>query len=191
MTVADFDGVTYHLSTPESKTTILISLGWACAKELFDYGAKDILKREYGSLLLDTAEQGYDVSLSIDLEKVSNEPGISSFSFFSNNIDTKLIILDERDELIKKISLLKRNLLAAPFEIAFKEQEECEKEQKTELNSQLMAVHYREEEAIYIKSNFDRVTVIFSTTFKDETDKVFGKVFLQVRELVRLEDEDC
>jgi actin related protein 2/3 complex subunit 2 len=160
MTVADFDGVTYHLSTPESKTTIQISLGWACAKELFDYGAKDILKREYGSLLLDTAEQGYDVSLSIDLEKVSNEP-------------------DERDELIKKISLLKRNLLAAPFEIAFKEQEECEKEQKTELNSQLMAVHYREEEAIYIKSNFDRVTVIFSTTFKDETDKVFGKVFLQ------------
>lgn len=43
-----------------------------------------------------------------------------------------------------------------------------------------MAVHYREEEAIYIKSSFDRVTVIFSTKFKDETDKIFGKVFLQV-----------
>lgn len=87
---------------------------------------------------------------------------------------------EARDELIKKVSLLKRNLLAAPLERAFAEQEQCEKEEKTEINSELMAVHYREEEAIYIKSNFDRITVIFSTTFKDETDKIFGKVFLQV-----------
>ena len=89
-------------------------------------------------------------------------------------------MIEAVDELIKKISLLKRNLLAAPFERAFTEQEECEKEQKTECNSALMAVHYREEEAIYVKSNFDRITVIFSTTFKDETDKIFGRVFLQV-----------
>lgn len=101
------------------------------------------------------------------------------------------MIVEARDEIIKKISLLKRNLLAAPFEIAFKEQEECEKEQKTEINSQLMAVHYREEEAIYIKSNFDRVTVIFSTTFKDETDKIFGKVFLQVSTISPDWDVEC
>lgn len=81
---------------------------------------------------------------------------------------------------MRKVSLLKRNLLAAPFERAFQEQEQCEKEQKTEIKSELMAVHYRQEEAIYVKSNFDRITVIFSTTFKDETDKIFGKVFLQV-----------
>jgi actin related protein 2/3 complex subunit 2 len=43
-----------------------------------------------------------------------------------------------------------------------------------------MAVHYREDEAIYVKASQDRVTVIFSTRFKDETDRVFGKVFLQV-----------
>ncbi|CAO3676700.1 unnamed protein product [Rhizopus stolonifer] len=160
MTVADFDGVTYHISTPESKTVVQVSLGWACAKELFGYGAVNVLKREYGEYLLDTPEQGFDVTLSIDLEKVPVEEEI-------------------RDELIRKVSLLKRNLLAAPFEIAFGEQEECEKEGKTECKSELMAVHYREEEAIYVKSNFDRITVIFSTTFKDETDKIFGKVFLQ------------
>jgi actin related protein 2/3 complex subunit 2 len=160
MTVADFDGVTYHISTPESKSVILISLGWACTHELFSYGAQEVLKREYGNFLLDTPEHGYDVTLSVDLEQVSNEP-------------------EARDELIKKVSLLKRNLLAAPLERAFAEQEQCEKEERTEINSELMAVHYRQEEAIYIKSNFDRITVIFSTTFKDETDKIFGKVFLQ------------
>lgn len=70
MTVADFDGVTYHISTPEVKTILQISLQWGCAKELFEFGAQDVLKREYGEYLLDTAEQGFDVTLAIDLEKV-------------------------------------------------------------------------------------------------------------------------
>jgi actin related protein 2/3 complex subunit 2 len=75
MTVADFDGVTYHISTPESKSVLQVSLGWACTEELFSHGAKEVLKREYGDLLLDTPEQGYDVTLSIDLDNVSKEPG--------------------------------------------------------------------------------------------------------------------
>lgn len=43
-----------------------------------------------------------------------------------------------------------------------------------------MQVHYRDEEAIYVRSSADRVTVIFSTVFREETDRIFGKVFLQV-----------
>lgn len=46
-----------------------------------------------------------------------------------------------------------------------------------------MALHYRDEEVIYVQASSDRVTVIFSTTFREETDRVFGKVFLQVRAL--------
>ena len=43
-----------------------------------------------------------------------------------------------------------------------------------------MQVHYRDEEAMYIQAAPDRVTVIFSTVFREETDRIFGKVFLQV-----------
>lgn len=43
----------------------------------------------------------------------------------------------------------------------------------------VLSLHYRDEEAIYIKPSHDRVTVIFSTLFRDETDRIFGKVFLQ------------
>jgi actin related protein 2/3 complex subunit 2 len=42
-----------------------------------------------------------------------------------------------------------------------------------------MQIHYRDDEAIYIQAFADRVTVIFSTTFKDDTDSIFAKVFLQ------------
>lgn len=41
-------------------------------------------------------------------------------------------------------------------------------------------MHYRDDETIYVQASFDRVTVIFSTMFREETDRIFGKVFLQV-----------
>lgn len=79
--------------------------------------------------------------------------------------------------------------MAAPFEQAFDEfaqlQEEASKytsesaPQGVKEGGEVRAIHYREEEAIYIKASFDRVTVIFSTVFREETDRIFGKVFLQ------------
>ena len=81
--------------------------------------------------------------------------------------------------------------MAAPFEKAFDEfarmQEEAAKYTRESApeglqeGGEVMAIHYRDEEAIYIKASHDRVTVIFSTIFREETDRIFGKVFLQVR----------
>ena len=81
--------------------------------------------------------------------------------------------------------------MAAPFERAFEQfatmQEEASKFTRESAPEgiaeagEVMAIHYREEEAIYIKASHDRVTVIFSTVFREETDRIFGKVFLQVR----------
>ena len=80
--------------------------------------------------------------------------------------------------MIKNISLLKRNALAAPFELAFETQKQLSVAGQGQ--GELLALHYRDEEAIYIQAAFDRVTVIFSTMFREETDRIFGKVFLQV-----------
>jgi actin related protein 2/3 complex subunit 2 len=44
--------------------------------------------------------------------------------------------------------------------------------------SEVMVIRYRDEEAMYIQASADRVTVIFSTVFREETDRIFGKVFL-------------
>lgn len=160
MTIVDFDGVLYHLSTPESKTKIQVSFKWGCFPELINYGANDILQREYSDMLVSPPQDGYDATLALDLESLPQDK-------------------DARDAIIRKISLIKRNILAAPFERAFKEQEQLDDEKQANPTPELMAVHYREDEAIYVKASQDRVTVIFSTRFKDETDRVFGKVFLQ------------
>ncbi|KAJ1966643.1 Arp complex subunit [Dispira parvispora] len=150
--LVDFDGVTYHLSTPTSRTELHFSMAAPCFNELVSYGAQDIIQREYGTYLASATEQGYHCTFVFDLEKLPAD--ITA--------------------LAKKFGMLKRNVFAAPFEKAFKEWETELEEPGT-----LMTIHYREEEAIYLRANQDRVTVIFSTLFKEEMDRIFGKVFLQ------------
>jgi len=167
--VSDFDGVTFHISTPESKTKIRISMAIKCFQDLLKYGAQEHLRREYGNYITES-EPGYDFSLLVDLETLPESQ-------------------DERDALVRSISLLKRNAMAAPFDRAFDEHDDLAKEaakytlesapQGLQEGGEVMAIRYREQEAIYIKASHDRVTVIFSTIFTDETDRIFGKVFLQ------------
>lgn len=167
--MSDFDNVTFHISTPASKSQILISIRLKCFPELVTYGAQAVLERDYGPYIV-APEQGYDFSVQIDLD---NLPASA----------------EERDELIRRISLLKRNAMAAPFEQAFDEYASLH-EQASQYTSEsapqgireggeVRAIHYREEEAIFIKASHDRVTVIFSTVFREETDRIFAKVFLQ------------
>ena len=167
--VSDFDNVTFHVSTPEKKSQILISIAVKCYRELLQYGAQEVLEKEYGPYIV-SPEAGYDFSVMIDLENLPSEP-------------------EARGDLIRRVSLLKRNAMAAPFERAFDDfahrQEEASKFTRESApeglreGGEVMAIHYRDEEAIYIKASHDRVTVIFSTIFREETDRIYGKVFLQ------------
>lgn len=167
--VSDFDNVTFHISTPNTKTQILVSIRLKCYPELLQYGAQAVLEREYGAYIVQP-EAGYDFSVQVDLEKLPASQ-------------------EERDDLIRRVSLLKRNAMAAPFEQAFDEYTALHEEashytsesapQGVKEGGAVRAIHYREEEAIFIKASHDRVTVIFSTVFREETDRIFAKVFLQ------------
>ena len=72
--VSDFDGVTFHLSTPEAKSKILISISVKCFKELVQYGAQSVLEREYGQYIV-SPEAGYDFSVQVDLENLPGDAG--------------------------------------------------------------------------------------------------------------------
>ncbi|KAL2119000.1 hypothetical protein VTJ04DRAFT_5959 [Mycothermus thermophilus] len=168
-TVSDFDGVIFHISTPESKTKILVSIQIRCFEDLLRYGAKEVLNREHGPYVV-PPEPGYDFSILIDLENLPAEK-------------------EARDALAMKVALLKRNVMAAPFEQAYQEYYRLKQEaakfsseeapQGVREGGEVKVIHYREEEAIYVKASHDRVTVIFSTIFREETDRIFGKVFIQ------------
>ncbi|KAF2736670.1 actin-related protein-like protein 2/3 complex subunit 2 [Polyplosphaeria fusca] len=167
--VSDFDGVIFHISTPESKSKILVSISIKCFPELVQYGAQAVMEREYGPYIV-APESGYDFSVQVDLDSLPEDQ-------------------ESKDDLVRRVSLLKRNIMAAPFEQAFDEYHHLAEEaskytsesapQGVQEGGETRSIHYREEEAIYVKASHDRVTVIFSTVFREETDRIFGKVFLQ------------
>ena len=76
MQFVDFDGVRFHLSTPERKTTLLLSMSIKCWDELVQYGVNSVLQREYGSRLKAQPEPEYNVSLEVDLESFPPEGGM-------------------------------------------------------------------------------------------------------------------
>jgi actin related protein 2/3 complex subunit 2 len=151
ITVADFDGVLYHISNPnEDKSKIRVSISLKFYKDLQQHGADDLLRREYGDLICDT-EDGYSRSILFSLDNIPQN----------------------YEEIVKKAGLLKRNCFASVFEKYFAFQEEGSSGHKRAV------IHYRDDETMYVDAQKDRVTVIFSTVFKDEDDIIIGKVFLQ------------
>ncbi len=81
------------------------------------------------------------------------------------------------EEVIDKVSRLKRNCFSAVFLKAFKEQ------QANAATDVPAIINYRPQETMFVSASKDRVTVVFSTVFQDDDDVVLGKVFLQVRPL--------
>jgi actin related protein 2/3 complex subunit 2 len=128
-----------------------------CYKDLVKYGADKLLQAQFGSRFQSSPESGWDVTLLLDL---AHAP-------------------DNKDEFAQNVGNMKRTCISAPFEIAFAELDKVHFDKEYKVEQELMSVHYREQETMWIRAQQDRVTVIFSTVFNEETDRVFGKVFLQ------------
>ncbi|XP_026473037.1 probable actin-related protein 2/3 complex subunit 2 [Ctenocephalides felis] len=151
LTIADFDGVLFHIANLNGeKSKIRVSISLKFYKQLQEHGADELLKREYGDLLVEP-EDGYNVSLLIDLDNV---PG-------------------NWEEIVRKAGLLKRHCFASVFEKYFDFQENGNDGEKRAV------IDYRSDETMYVEAKSDRVTVVFSTVFREDDDVVLGKVFMQ------------
>jgi len=150
--LADFVGGKMRIATPnpEQRNIVTVSIQWNCIQTLLKNGASEDLKAIYGALLQPSPENGYDVTLKFD---VDNIPG-------------------DKAKFPELISLLKRHVLAAPFKKVFTAVEKGQ-------THPMIVVDYRDGEAIYIKGDQDRVTVLYSINFKDQDDQVLAKTFLQ------------
>jgi len=151
ITLADFDGVTYHITThPQQRNILTVSIQWRCIAEMRPHGAEARVKQIYGPLVV-PSEPGYDFSVQIDLD----------------NIPT-----DKKESLPKTISYLKRNIISAPFVRLFDAvggKGTCP----------AITLNYRDNEAMYLRHEQDRAVVFFSINFRDSDDVVLSKVFLQ------------
>lgn len=122
ITIADFDGVLLHISNVGGdKTKIRTSISLKFYKQLQEHGADELLKREYGHYLIE-AEDGFNVSLLIDLENIP----------------------EDWENLVKKFGLLKRNCFASVFEKYFDFQARGEEGHKRAV------INYRSDETLWV-----------------------------------------
>jgi len=148
--VADFDGVTFHLFTDANEKNLLnISISIKCFSVLRQYGADDILKKQYGQNVVNP-EQGYDATLQVDC---ANPP-------------------QDKAGFARNVALFKRHCFSAPFNKVFADIE-------AKKGGSLIEIPYRDDESLFIKPETDRCIVVFSMGFKDPDDIILAKVFLQ------------
>uniref|UniRef100_A0A4W4ETZ9 Arp2/3 complex 34 kDa subunit n=1 Tax=Electrophorus electricus TaxID=8005 RepID=A0A4W4ETZ9_ELEEL len=150
VTFADFDGVLYHISNPNGdKTKVLVSISLKFYKELQEHAISPVCL--FSFVFCFFLVIGYNVSLLFDLEAIPAN----------------------REDVVHQAGMLKRNCFASVFEKYFAFQEEGRE------GEQRAVVHYRDDETMYVEAKKDRVTVVFSTVFKDDDDVIIGKVFMQ------------
>lgn len=117
----------------------------------------------------------FNLKLMIFYDNNNNDNSI--FAIFKDYSASLLYDLscipDNWKVVISKASLIKRNCFASVFEKYF------EFQKAGDINQQLAVINYRADETLFVKALADRVTVIFSTTFKGEDDIILGKVFMQ------------
>eukprot|EP01101_Sappina_pedata_P004637 TRINITY_DN1_c2_g1_i1.p1 TRINITY_DN1_c2_g1~~TRINITY_DN1_c2_g1_i1.p1 ORF type:complete len:323 (+),score=157.08 TRINITY_DN1_c2_g1_i1:81-971(+) len=147
--MADFGGVRMHLASVSDSTPNIVRLS---------IGWKCI-----PDLLKNGAQE--------DMQKLYAgmvQPTAESGYDFSIQFDADA----QNAKSIETIANFKRNFIAAPFNKVF----------DAVLKGQshpIIALQYRDEEALFIKGEPERVSVVFSITFRDAADQVLAKIFLK------------
>jgi len=150
MTFYDFENSFYKITlTPKTSTTMLISLSLPCYKEIEGEGVQEILKEKFGSLLQDP-EQGFDVTLGVDIMN----PG-------------KPI-----DNMTELIASLKETIITAPLISHFTAFANGESKEKFSFN-------LRPDTKVYIIPTKDRVTVGMRLSLTDPVDLQVAEIFLK------------
>jgi actin related protein 2/3 complex subunit 2 len=148
--LCDFDDVSYRVTIEkEDRSKMRISFSAPWWNQIKENGGQDALDRHYKDFVTEP-EQGYDVSLSVNLDSLPGKP----------------------EDLVTKLSLLKTNLLGGVFDFYLSNVLKGGK------GSSFRFKLRSDTEIFFIPAN-ERVTVVFSLDFKDKVDRAVAKVFMQ------------
>jgi hypothetical protein len=64
---------------------VYISIAWSCIPQLLKFGAKQDLQKVYGPMLQATPEPNFDITLKVDLDNPTENPGTIFSAFFSKD----------------------------------------------------------------------------------------------------------
>jgi len=151
--LCDMDDVSYHVSIkPEDRNIMFVSMSMPFYGQIEKHGAKDAFDKTFGSLTM-PAEQGYDMSLKIDLASFKDQK--------------------TKDATIDKIGVMKATVIGGVFDYYF----------SAVLSGKALTEAFkfdlRADTTVYLFPRPDRCIVVFALDFKEKVDKAIAKVFMQ------------
>ncbi|GLE08523.1 hypothetical protein PINS_up019770 [Pythium insidiosum] len=151
--LCDFDDVQYDISIANSKLSI--SMAYAPFKHI-------------------ASERDACVQLGCDGDAQPVYPECQSVAPVAGFDLTLVANVDSITPATPRIALLKRNILAAPFELCFQALKSG-----TANTLGLAQIPFRRNESMYVVPQSDRIVIVYSVCFEDKTDQAIARVFLQ------------
>lgn len=149
--IADFDDVSYEIKVDrESEDIVQMKMHMKVLGDI-QTSVKPMLRKKYGDYL--KSEDKSSVTLELDLRNPKEK---------------------DTDKIVRLMGNLKRNALGAPLEAAF-----ASLAAGNAGKLQPVVINYRRTEQIILVPASDRVNVIISVDFEDDTDAALAEIFLQ------------
>jgi len=147
--LCDFDDVSYRVVIDaKTKNLLTVSMALPAFREIKDLGAQDAVTKTFGDKAV-SAIDNFDVSIQV-------------------NLDTE----DKKEEIIKKITLIKSTVIGGVFRHFYT------KLQKGEAPAAPFKFDLRRDTTIYFIPDKDRVITVFGLDFKEKVDRAVAKVFM-------------
>jgi actin related protein 2/3 complex subunit 2 len=149
--LCDFDNAAYHLQIEKNSSILRMSMALPCYKDIAGKGAEAALKREFGKYVAPQPEASFDVTLTVDLDNLSEDP----------------------EKLAQRLSSLKTIVVGGLFE------EYLRAVQKKDKSRESFWFALRPDTKIYLTASAERLTVVYWLDFSDKVDVAVAKIFLQ------------
>jgi len=154
----DFDGVSIYINVkPEQKDMMYVSIQVPCFADIKDaVGDRyfDELYAPHGKVD-QPAQPGYNLTFLFDLNQLPPTP-------------------EGKDQLVEKISTIKRDVVGAALWVCFKALLTGSKPPRP-----YYVIPYRPKECMYVVPQDDLVVVVYAISFENHVEQAIAKVFLQ------------
>jgi len=157
--VSDFDDCEFKLMVmPHEENVMTLHVHVPCFDTLSANGAYDVINEVYAGMST-PPDAGFQVAFRVNVDEVANP-----------------------NETLAKLISVKRNLIGAPLVKAFESLMAG-----TAKSLPFLKLPWRKTEDVFISSgpdpanplNYDRITVVFSVDFPEESDRAYARIFLQ------------
>ena len=155
----DFDGVSFYVSvSPEEKNLMRVALQVPCFKAIKDAVGEGYFAELFGLFAccsLEAPMPGFSLTVLVNLDAL---PASES----------------EKEDLVSKLSTLKREVVGAPLWVCFRALLTGSKPPRS-----YYVVPYRPAETMYVVPSDDLVVVVYTVSFDDHVERAIANSFLQ------------